>query len=172
MNTEYRDVENELGFRVGDDGSIWSQWLKEYKSQPWKDRFLGSKWFKQELWVGPKGYQAIYLRTPYVRRQVHEIVLTTFVGSCPEGLEGCHKNGNPADNRLENLRWGTRKSNIIDSMDHETHNILSELSIDDIIEIRKLKKDGMTSSDIADKFFYSVTTINRIVRGTKHYTLF
>jgi hypothetical protein len=50
-----------------------------------------------------------------------ELVLTAFVGSRPSGLEGCHRNGDPTDNRLENLRWDTRTANIFDAVAHGTH---------------------------------------------------
>jgi hypothetical protein len=43
---------------------------------------------------------------------VHALVLLAFVGPPPEKHECRHLNGNPSDNRLENLRWGTRSENI------------------------------------------------------------
>jgi hypothetical protein len=49
-------------------------------------------------------------------RMVHDLVLRTFVGPPPDKHECCHNNGNPADNRLENLRWDTRGANIRDAM--------------------------------------------------------
>jgi hypothetical protein len=49
---------------------------------------------------------------------VHHLVLSAFVGPMPEGLEGCHNNGDPADNRLTNLRWDTRASNCLDTLKH------------------------------------------------------
>ena len=51
---------------------------------------------------------------------VHRLVLLTFVGPAPDKHECCHNNGNPADNRLENLRWGTRSENISDAVRHGT----------------------------------------------------
>jgi hypothetical protein len=41
------------------------------------------------------------------KRYLHRLVLEAFIGSCPTGMEGCHKDGDPANNNLENLRWGT-----------------------------------------------------------------
>jgi DNA invertase Pin-like site-specific DNA recombinase len=41
-------------------------------------------------------------------------VLLTFIGPCPEGFQGCHKNSNRSDNRLANLTWGSRKRNARD----------------------------------------------------------
>ena len=57
-----------------------------------------------------------------VTRLVHHLVLAAFVGPCPDGLEGCHDNGNPSDNTPGNLRWDTRSSNVLDSVKHGTHN--------------------------------------------------
>ncbi len=34
----------------------------------------------------------------------------------------CHNDGNPANNRLSNLRWGTLSSNEIDKIKHGTSN--------------------------------------------------
>lgn len=45
---------------------------------------------------------------------VHRLVLTAFIGQCPDGMEACHWNDNPADNRLVNLRWATRSENMYD----------------------------------------------------------
>lgn len=45
---------------------------------------------------------------------VHRLVLTAFVGHCPEGKECLHYDDNPENNRLENLRWGTSKENKAD----------------------------------------------------------
>lgn len=51
----------------------------------------------------------------------HRLILTAFKGPCPDGLEGCHNNGVPDDNRLENLRWGTRSENTYDKIEHGRH---------------------------------------------------
>ncbi|MDP7729539.1 HNH endonuclease [Mycobacterium sp. TY813] len=53
---------------------------------------------------------------------MHHLVLEAFVGPRPPGLEGCHGNGDPADNSVANLRWDTRSANVFDSVRHGTHN--------------------------------------------------
>lgn len=42
---------------------------------------------------------------------VHRLVLLAFVGPCPVGMECCHANDVPGDNRLSNLRWDTHSAN-------------------------------------------------------------
>lgn len=51
---------------------------------------------------------------------VHILVLTAFYGPCPEGMEGCHHDGDPLNNRLGNLRWDTHVGNVSDSIRHGT----------------------------------------------------
>ncbi len=53
-------------------------------------------------------------------RLIHQLVLEAFVGPRPEGLVTRHLNGNPRDNRLANLRWGTHQENSADAMLHGT----------------------------------------------------
>jgi hypothetical protein len=50
-------------------------------------------------------------------RQVHQLVLAAFVGPCPAGCEVLHLNHWRADNRLANLKYGTRSENM--KMDYQ-----------------------------------------------------
>lgn len=60
--------------------------------------------------VNKKGYYVFSLTKCKVKR-VHDMVLETFVGPCPEGFECGHKNANGLDNRLVNLEWVSRSDN-------------------------------------------------------------
>lgn len=51
---------------------------------------------------------------------VHALVLAAFVGPRPAGHDSCHYDGDPANNRLSNLRWGTRAENVHDAQRHGT----------------------------------------------------
>ena len=64
---------------------------------------------------------ALYRDKKPNRKLVHRIVLETFIGPCPEGMETCHGDGNPAHNWLSNLRWGTQGDNMRDRVRHGTH---------------------------------------------------
>lgn len=47
---------------------------------------------------------------------VHRLVLLAFVGPCPPGKVCCHRDDDPDNNRLSNLRWDTRSSNVHDAV--------------------------------------------------------
>lgn len=74
------------------------------------------------------GYQQVSLTPPavdgeaqpQVSYRVHVLVLETFVGPRPAGMEACHNNGDPRDNRLSNLRWDSRAANREDAIRHRT----------------------------------------------------
>lgn len=51
----------------------------------------------------------------------HALVLATFAGPRPASLNGLHRNGDPADNRLANLYYGTQSDNGNDAVRHGTH---------------------------------------------------
>lgn len=55
-------------------------------------------------------------------RYVHQLVLEAFVGSRPfPAAVARHLNGDPSDNRVENLAWGTKSQNAMDAVAHGTH---------------------------------------------------
>lgn len=70
-----------------------------------------------------KGYQGVNLlkEGKQKRHLIHRLVLEAFVGPCPEGMECRHLNGDPTDNRLENLCWGTPRENADDRIRHGTN---------------------------------------------------
>lgn len=61
---------------------------------------------------------------------IHRLVLLHFRGPCPPGMEGCHTNGNPADNRHKNLRWATPEDNWKDRRRHTLHRFLNDLKLE------------------------------------------
>lgn len=77
----------------------------------------------RSLRVAKSGHLYVALFTGGVRTNyaVHELVLTHFVGPRPIGYDACHGNDNPQDNRVENLRWGTRSENVRDCVRNGHH---------------------------------------------------
>jgi hypothetical protein len=97
---------------------------------------------------------------------VHQLVLRAFVGPPPDKHEGCHNNGNPADNRLENLRWGTRRENIKDKTSHG----LSKLKPEDVRAIKEALQSNRRGiqAQLARRFGVSESTISDIKTGRTH----
>lgn len=52
---------------------------------------------------------------------VHSLVLLAFVGPRPQDTEIRHFDGNPDNNRISNLVYGSRSANQRDSVEHGTH---------------------------------------------------
>ncbi|MFW6015287.1 MAG: HNH endonuclease [bacterium] len=96
-------------------------------------------------------------------------MLETFVGNCPDGKEVRHLNGIPDDNRLKNLKYGTRKENVQDSIKHGTaligsKNGQSKLTKKEVIEIRsKYRKENITQKELGKKYGVARRTIGDII---------
>lgn len=52
---------------------------------------------------------------------LHRLVLEAFVGPCPDGMQGCHWDDDPTNNRLSNLRWDTPRANSLDNVRNGNH---------------------------------------------------
>ena len=103
---------------------------------------------------------------------VHRAVLLAYVGPSPPGCETRHLDGNPTNNVLSNLRWGTRMENVQDRRQHGRMPIPHESSFTkltpaDIPEIFRLHKAGLSSRAIGGRFGTSHTTILKILRGNR-----
>ena len=117
------------------------------------------------------GYMNVFLGRGNGRR-VHRLVLEAFVGPCPEGLEACHSNGDPTDNRLENLRWGTHEDNHQDRVKHGTLNQGEraggvKLTAEQVRNIRSLAARGVLQKDLAQRYGVTKQTVSKIVKGER-----
>jgi len=100
--------------------------------------------------VNPKsGHCALHLRKygSTTTVSLHRLVLTMFSGPAPEGMECCHENGNPSDNRLVNLRWDTRLENLRDRIRHGQlhHNSLKPTCVNG----HRLHEPNLKRSEVA-----------------------
>lgn len=100
--------------------------------------------------------------------KVHLCVLTTFQGPRPSSEhDGCHNDGDRANNALSNLRWDTKSGNNQDKVAHGTHNKgvrnnSAKLTEDDVRNMRLHFDDGATLQSQADRFAISVSTAGKI----------
>jgi len=99
-------------------------------------------------------------------RAVHRLVAETFIPQPMGRSQVNHKNGDPTDNRVENLEWVTPKQNI-----HHARDVLGVkfgnykgVSKEEIHPIISLRKSGMTQLKIAGLFGVSQQTISRICK--------
>lgn len=69
------------------------------------------------------GYLSVNLRKELVvkTRKIHSLVALAFIGFRPPDANVCHNDGNLLNNSIENLRYDTQSSNILDSVLHKTH---------------------------------------------------
>lgn len=94
---------------------------------------------------------------------VHQLVMLAFVGEPPEGMEVCHINGDPTDNRLVNLRYDTRTQNILDV--YRQGRPWRKLNLDDVSYIRFALFCGIQGVELARQFDVSHSCISAIKTG-------
>jgi hypothetical protein len=158
MSIEYRPVVGFPGYQVGSDGTILSlHRLARYQLKP-SQRSRKKRYLCVHLCRGGRAF----------RRTVHSIVLEAFSGPCPEGMQCRHLDGNPLNNSIDNLRWGTPKENAADRVQHGTDlrgekNGSAKLKNHHALTIRTLSKNGMRYVDIANRYGISVSNVGAIV---------
>ena len=153
----WKDIHGYSGYKISNMGNIKS--FKVYKN----GKLLTGT-------VNEKGYIIINLfnnNKPSFKR-LHRLVLETFVGPCPIKHEACHNDGNPKNNRLDNLRCDTPKNNQLDRIKHGTDNCGSKsphakLSEKDVKNIFKLNSTGLNSVEISKKINATPRHIRKIL---------
>jgi hypothetical protein len=100
---------------------------------------------------------------------VHQLVLRTFLGATPDGMEVRHLNGNPQDNRVQNLVYGTRTENILDVF--AIGKPRRVLTADEVLTIRGALSRGETGASIAKRFGISESNVSAIKNGVTYWWL-
>lgn len=120
--------------------------------------------FEYSLWTDRDGYKNVTIKRSAggikVRKhfKVHRLVYQAFKGELIDGLVVCHRNGDPADNRDENLMQATHTVNHSHKREHGTQpagsdTAMSKFTDDDLMQV-------MAELKIADR-----DTIGRLARG-------
>src|SRR5215475_3524438 len=103
----YRLIPDFPCYQLGTDCSLWSCWNNYGPSFTWK---------RMKTPIDLKsGYRVACLRRTSKAKHscaLHRLMLLTFVGPCPQGMEACHGDGNKLNNHLSNLRWDTHQGNM------------------------------------------------------------
>jgi hypothetical protein len=110
VSEQWRPVSGWVGYEVSDLGQVRS-------SRRGRVQVLRGG-------VDPRGYRNVTLfrgaRSTKRQVWVHALVIEAFVGPRPEGMQVRHLNGDPTDNRLSNLAYGSPAENVADSFAHGT----------------------------------------------------
>lgn len=168
MEVRLRPVVGFENYRVGDDGSVWTQRnLQGHLTSNWRT-------LKQKV---VEGYLAVVL-TEFGKQHlllVHKLVLDAFVGPRPDKMEARHGVEGKLDNTLSNLRWGTHKENMNDKKRDGTEcwgelNYSARLTELIVRIIRRDYKRGVSCAALAKRYGVHWGTIKCIVerRTWKH----
>ncbi len=126
------------------------------------------------------GHFYVGLRDDYGKQynwQIGRVVLVALLGrNLKRGMQCCHNNGNPNDNRPENLREGTPSSNQKDRKKHGTDNgslgfvgekhPSAKLTWKQVNKIRSLfAKGSLTQRELANKYGICRPAISNIING-------
>jgi len=169
MNTNLKPIPGFPDYSITQDGRVWS---RDRKSK--SGTSIKGKWLK--LTVNSDGYFCVGLSLQEKSKvyTIHTLMLTTYVG--PRlGDQVCrHLNGNPLDNRLTNLTWGTQKENMADSVKHKTRyraqgtlHPLHKLDEMDVQFIRAWCKSGYKQREIVEAFGVTSQTVSMIKTGNR-----
>ena len=111
----------------------------------------------RKLTMGRNGYWrvALWINGKSKKRMVHQLMLETWVSLRPVGMDALHGSNNKHDNRLENLRWGTRKENngidrVRDGTDHRGQkHPMATLTDEQVLNIIRMHKLGIKPIEIS-----------------------
>ncbi len=117
------------------------------------------------------GHQYVFLYRDgrMLKQWIHRLILITFNRQPMENEESRHLNGQPSENRLENLAWGTRQDNANDRMMHGRYPRGEACSSHKLTEVEVLeirRRFGQESSrQLARTYGVSHTTVLGAVKG-------
>jgi hypothetical protein len=148
-----KPVANFPAYRISDIGTLESCWT-------WGAYYPGMasnpKWKRVPLKPNEDGYIPVHLCAAGGRRRrthLHRLLVETFI-SPPPFPKACvrHLDGNPYNNAVENLAWGTYITN-------------AKLTPKGIERAFQLSKNGNPHKAIALKLCVSRPTISRLLGG-------
>ena len=160
----FKDIPGYEGFyQVGNQGRVKS---------------LSRKYSPVEIILSPgrdkDGYPRVvlYRDKKSLSIKVHQLVMLTFVGECPKGLQINHIDGNKENNHLDNLEYCTPAENVQHAHDtglrvspYGEDNGRSKLTESQVLEIRgRYKASGVSQRKLAQEYGVNHATIGFIVR--------
>lgn len=157
------------GYEVSDHGNVRSYYLKGNHKQK---RAQYPRTLTRRARKDGK-YPSVSLPTnngKYETRTIHTLVMLAFEGSCPDGMEVAHLNGDSTDARRANLAYVTHAENESHKVMHGTSmhgegNNMAQLQGWQVAEIKYLAGKSVPQGKIAELFEISHKRVNAILNG-------
>lgn len=111
------------------------------------------------------GHIAVVLNAPRKTYGVHQLVMLAFAGDPPSGCCVLHNNGDPADNRLSNLRYDTQTENVIDVF--RQGRAWRKLSFEDAEQIKFGLYCKISCRELGEMYGVVHQTISKIKNGER-----
>lgn len=161
---QFQDIPGWPGYRVSDDGIIES--CRDTQGR------IGVCWRRKATFTDKDGYKKMTVH--YCGKMwfvgVNVLVLLAFTDHRPRGAFALHGNGDPSDNLLSNLRWGTAKDNADDRAKHGNtacgfRNGRTKATPAVLCRIHTLRSEGVSYGRIATDVGLSKRQVMRIAKG-------
>lgn len=158
-------------YSISSEGNVWSE-ARTVRGPRGSTRERGGRLVSAS--VTSNGYKTVHLWRENKRttRTVHSLVAEVFLAPPEEGRsQVCHNNGDPLDNRVGNLRWGSPRENSADRKGHGTYICgkqvaNSRLTDENVVLVRTLYAGGTwRQSDLAERFGVDQAQIGRVIAG-------
>lgn len=157
------------GYGASTNGIIWT-----CRSNSQHGRFRDA-WSPMRPSVKKCGHLQVTLcfKCKFRYASVHTLILETFIGPCPPGMQACHfPDRDPTNNHVNNLRWDTCLANHHDRDLHGTtargrRNANAALDEESVRDIRKNYRYGDSSFSIgafAKKYGVSRPSIHAVIQ--------
>jgi hypothetical protein len=134
----------------------------------------GNGLIKRKYNICKDGYKRIRLIKDGATLRLHREVLKAFDRFPKEGEICRHLDGNPLNNHISNLKWGTHKENSMDCLKHG-RNVFQKMwgekspvvkfSDIEIEDIKKRRKEGATYKEIMGVYDISKSHVSYIING-------
>lgn len=177
------------GYCFGSDGTVWTR--KQRGGAHGRGIFcFEPNWRRKKLHLHGRREEQLQVSIVTIDDGmkfflVHRLVLEAFLGPAPEGLEGCHNDGNTLNNWLDNLRWDTHENNELDKIRHGTiaqgdehysrrcpelvlrgeKNLASKLTEEDVVYLRRAIRSGKYYGQVAKELGLATQTVFLAAKG-------
>ena len=156
-----KPIEGYPDFFITNDGEVFS-----------KARRKGL--IKRKYVIARDGYKRIKLTNNGATLRLHREVLKAFNRKPKDGELCRHLDGNPQNNNISNLKWGTPRENSMDCIRHGRNQFqkmvgenspVVKFTDAEVAEIRAWREDGLTYKQIMELYDISKAHVSYIVNN-------